>query len=292
MHTPTDNSKLYYDLDVRVNVSKREDALLTLHRLGYGVVAFTTVYSEVSQLTAQSCPTQRMDVWTAPSASTIGGGAGLRSNAPATITVLERAHLVIDELRHLALLQSPYLSRFAIISVAPSSEKLLHTCLQSELDIIRLSLSTKRIFNLKKQHVNVAVDKGVVFEICYAPMLRSRDARRFTISNACRLSRQTAGKHLIVSSSAVKNIELRGAKDVENLATVFGLRYETARAAVSGTPSSTVKHSDIRLNTTKGIVRVIEIDQDQPSVVRVPDEDGNTDANVDAEMDGDAMDVE
>lgn len=106
------------------------------------------------------------------------------------------------------------------------------------------------------------------------------------MSNACALVRVTSGKHIVMSSGARKLMvcvalyseaksnqvinfvisfisqELRGPHDVINLATIFDLSYENARHSVISVPEKAVSHGDIRVNTFKGIVRVVgEVDE-------------------------------
>ena len=235
----------YHDLNVQVAAERREAALEELQGLGYGVVAFTTTYEHKTQLSAADVPAALPRVW----AGEGGRGRGL--------TVLSRAHVVVRDAAELGVLQSPQLGAFDVVSVCPASEKLLHQCLQADVDVVALDLAARRPLHVKRQHANVAAEKGVVFELSYATLLRERAARRAVVANAAALARLT---NVAVASGARKLIELRGAHDVANLATVFGLQADAARSAVVDTPAQIVRRADVRRNTTKGIVRVVDPD--------------------------------
>jgi len=59
----------FHDLNVCVSFERREEALRELHKLGYSVVAFTTVFRDPSELTAERCPAVKSRIWAAPSGS-------------------------------------------------------------------------------------------------------------------------------------------------------------------------------------------------------------------------------
>lgn len=60
----------FHDLNVCVAYERREEALRELHKLGYSVVAFTTVFRDASELTAERCPSTKTRIWTAPTGGT------------------------------------------------------------------------------------------------------------------------------------------------------------------------------------------------------------------------------
>lgn len=108
------------------------------------------------------------------------------------------------------------------------NEKLFHSCCTAlEVDVISFDLSRKFDFHLKRPPVTSAIDRGVHFEISFAPALRGKDnllfkcpdssARKFLVSNAVNLMRATKGKNVIITSDAKKIMELRGPFDVINL---------------------------------------------------------------------------
>lgn len=111
-------------------------------------------------------------------------------------------------------------------------------------------MSARLPFYLKHSTVGLAVERGIYFELCYSAAIRGKEphdkvfganavslerkvlilalclfhvgiidatARRNLISNAQSLIRVTRGKNIILSSQAMKAMELRGPYDIVNL---------------------------------------------------------------------------
>jgi RNase P/RNase MRP subunit p30 len=129
---------------------------------------------------------------------------------------------------------SSFLNEYDLIAVQPMTEKLLQTaCSNLDVDIISLDMSSRLPFYLKYTTIRQAIDRGILFEISYAPVIRdTANSRRNLISNAMNLVRITRGKHILLSSGALHAMELRGPYDVMNLASIFGLRESQAREAM------------------------------------------------------------
>lgn len=129
---------------------------------------------------------------------------------------------------------SSFLNDYDLIAVQPMTEKLLQTaCSNLDVDIISLDMSSRLPFYLKYTTIRQAIDRGILFEISYAPAIRdTTNARRNLISNAMNLVRITKGKHILLSSGAIHAMELRGPYDVMNLASIFGLHESQAREAM------------------------------------------------------------
>ncbi|RKO84025.1 RNase P subunit p30, partial [Blyttiomyces helicus] len=110
------------------------------------------------------------------------------------------------------------LSTYDLLAVQPTTEKLFQAaCKTYEVDIISLDMGSRLPFYLKQPMVNLAISRGLYFEICYGPAIRDQSTRRHLISNAAALIRVTKGKNVIISSEALKAMEVRGPYDVINL---------------------------------------------------------------------------
>lgn len=118
------------------------------------------------------------------------------------IKVLERVTIVIDDVSQVGILNSPELNKFDIVACSPTSEKLLLQCLQFDFDVLCMPIDHRMLFQLKRPHIHVAVEKGMKFDISYAAALRDSHLLRTVISNACNIVRVTKGKHMIMSSGA------------------------------------------------------------------------------------------
>ena len=78
------------------------------------------------------------------------------------------------------------------------------------------------LYRLRPPLIKAAVERGVVFEVCYGAAISDATGRRQLFSNAIALVRAAGGASL-VSSGAATASELRAPHDVANLATLFGL---------------------------------------------------------------------
>ncbi|KAI9141205.1 RNase P subunit p30, partial [Paraphysoderma sedebokerense] len=139
---------------------------------------------------------------------------------------------------------NPFITSFDILSVTPTNDKLFQiACSTLDVDIISLDLSERLPFYIKRNLVGVAIERGIVFEICYSKAIRDPSARRNLISNAANLIRVTKGKNIILSSDAMKAMDVRGPFDVINLGVLFGLNQAQAKACISNNVRTILYHS-------------------------------------------------
>jgi len=85
------------------------------------------------------------------------------------------------------------------------------------VDIICFDFGRRLEFPLKLPAVKSAMKRGIHFEISIGVALRDSAARKHLISNSLDLMRITTGKNIIITSNAMKAIELRGPYDLANL---------------------------------------------------------------------------
>ncbi|XP_049615931.1 ribonuclease P protein subunit p30 isoform X1 [Syngnathus scovelli] len=120
------------------------------------------------------------------------------------IRVLNRLTLVMSELSHWRPNPTEY-ADFDLLAVQPTTEKLFHAaCTQLEVDVISVVVTEKLPFFFKRAPVNVAVERGVAFEVSYAAAIRDATMRRYTIANAVNLAQACRGKNVLVTSAATK----------------------------------------------------------------------------------------
>ncbi|KAJ3064539.1 Ribonuclease P protein subunit p30 [Podochytrium sp. JEL0797] len=145
------------------------------------------------------------------------------------------------------------LQHFDILAVKPETEKaFVYAAQHADIDVIQLNLAQKLPFYIKKTTVNMATQRGIFFEVSYGPCIRDSIARANIIANIQQLLRVTGGKHIIISSDAMRALDIRSPQDVQNLAQVFGIPDKHARDAVSANCRSVLFHAD----TMKGFVSV------------------------------------
>lgn len=108
--------------------------------------------------------------------------------------------------------------------------------------------------------LSLALQRGVKFEICYAPGVLATDgglSRRNLISNATQLIRATRGRGIIISSEARRALACRGPWDVVNLAAVWGLGQEKGVEAVGREARSVVVQAEMKRTSFRGAINVV-----------------------------------
>lgn len=159
---------------------------------------------------------------------------------------------------------------YDLLAIEPLSDRVLQqACASLEVDMITFDLSKRLPFRFKPGPLQAALKRGLHFEICYASALREETARRNFFANALALTRATRGKGIVVSSSARSAFELRGPYDVINMATLFGLSEQDAKAALTTNCEAVIAHAQAR-KAYKGavIIEAVQSAQDntnQPS---------------------------
>lgn len=111
--------------------------------------------------------------------------------------------------------------------------------------------------------MQAAIDRGIHFEITYAPALREPTMRRNTFANAQALTRATRGKNIVISSAARNCMEVRGPHEAMNLGTLFGLTEKLAKAAIEKNPADAIAHGAAR-RAFAGAVQITIAPQGRP----------------------------
>ena len=195
---------------------------------------------------------------------------------PPSLTILRRCTLHLSDPSQNARLNTLG-AAYDILALRPITEKsLAQACQSLECDIISLDLTTRFTFYFKQKTLSSALQRGVKFEICYAPGVLASDnqARRNLISNATQLIRATRGRGLLLSSEAKKALSLRGPWDVVNLACVWGLGQERGAEAVGREARSAVVQAGMKRTGYRGVIDVI-YGGEKPLVMDKTGKDGN-----------------
>uniref|UniRef100_A0A8B9TZJ7 Ribonuclease P/MRP subunit p30 n=1 Tax=Anas zonorhyncha TaxID=75864 RepID=A0A8B9TZJ7_9AVES len=113
------------------------------------------------------------------------------------LKVLTRLTLVVSDPSHCNLLRSTSsnIRLYDIIAVFPKTEKLFHiACTTLDVDIVCVNVTEKLPFYFRRPPVNMAIDRGIYFELLYTPAIKDSTMRRYTISNAISLMQICKGK--------------------------------------------------------------------------------------------------
>ncbi|XP_027795808.2 ribonuclease P protein subunit p30 isoform X1 [Marmota flaviventris] len=136
-------------------------------------------------------------------------------------------------------------------------ESCLVACTHLDVDLVCITVTEKLPFYFKRPPINVAIDRGLGFELVYSPAIKDSTMRRYTISNALNLMQICKGKNIIISSAAERPLEIRGPYDVANLGLLFGLSESDAKAAVSTNCRAALLHGETR-KTAFGIISTVK----------------------------------
>ncbi|KAK2500523.1 hypothetical protein MC885_001206 [Smutsia gigantea] len=176
------------------------------------------------------------------------------------IKILTRLTIIVSDPSHCNVLRatSSRARQYDIVAVFPKTEKLFHVaCTHLDVDLVCITVTEKLPFYFKRPPINVAIDRGVGFELVYSPAIKDSTMRRYTISNALNLMQVCKGKNIIISSAGERPLEIRGPYDVANLGLLFGLSENDAKAAVSTNCRAVILHGETR-KTAFGIISTVK----------------------------------
>lgn len=245
---------MYYDLNVPAG-KNLEARLQLLSELGYGAVAVN--YSVQGRLPVDLAPQ-------------------LPEAAFPKLRVYSRVTITLSDDRQNPLPSSPS-SPFDIVAVRPTSERTFASACQSldadiislDLDPLQTSSSSRLPFQLKHGLVREAVQRGVLFELCYGHSIVVRDPgrKRQVLANAMNVVR-ILGKGglrkggLFVSSGVEEPYALRAPSNVRAWIEMIGVGSDCSKLAVVDSPAAAAKHAGERKFSVRG------------AVVKLPADDG------------------
>ncbi|KAI9021558.1 RNase P subunit p30-domain-containing protein [Phycomyces nitens] len=172
------------------------------------------------------------------------------------IQQLTRVTLIVDDLKANYQLSSSNTcnSLIDILAVKPSNVDICkHACQSYEVDLISIDLSQRRVLPgyVSSQ---VAITRGIFFEICYTQGNRDVKKRSTFYSNARRLVETTRGKNLIFSSEALRALEIKRPSDLRMLGLLIGLTEEQVEAAVGYNYVRLLRKGETRKSTINAAI--------------------------------------
>lgn len=140
---------------------------------------------------------------------------------------LTRATLIVeDPKRNYQLAVSSAYPNIDILAVRPTTMDVCkHACSTLEVDLISLDLAASKVLP-GFVSAQVAVNRGIFFEICYSQSFREPQRKFLFYSNVKRLVEVTRGHNLIFSSEAIRALEIRRPEDLKILGSMFGLTHD------------------------------------------------------------------
>uniref|UniRef100_A0A8C2LE28 Ribonuclease P protein subunit p30 n=1 Tax=Cricetulus griseus TaxID=10029 RepID=A0A8C2LE28_CRIGR len=183
------------------------------------------------------------------------------------IKILTRLTIIVTDLSHYNIFRatSSRVWLYDIVALFPKTEKLFHVaCAHLDVDLVCITVTEKLPFYFKRPPINVAIDRGLGFELVHGPAIRDATMRRYTISNALNFMQTCRGKNVILSSAAERPLEIRRPYGVANLGLLFELSESEAKAAVSTNRLAAFRHEETK-KTALGIISTVK--KRQPSEV-------------------------
>ncbi|KAH8352404.1 hypothetical protein KR084_003948 [Drosophila pseudotakahashii] len=125
------------------------------------------------------------------------------------------------------------LRKFNLIAGQPKTDAALtHCCTSFNGDLITFDPVAGSRLLVNRKAYQVAVRRGMFFEIKYAPAIVDSNNRKDMIKIAQNYCTKGKSKNIIFSSGAAHQFQLRGPYDVANLAFIFGLSEDQGKNAV------------------------------------------------------------
>ncbi|CDH51528.1 ribonuclease p subunit rpp30 [Lichtheimia corymbifera JMRC:FSU:9682] len=143
-----------------------------------------------------------------------------------------------------------------ILAVRPMTlDATKHACQTYDADIISLDFHAKHVVP-NHATAQLAIQRGMFFEVCYAPAFRSAHHRNTFFSNVKRLIEVTRGDNIIFSSDALQALELRSANDMKMFGQLLGMSHTQVEAAVSQNCQRLLLKAETRQSTLNAVIRM------------------------------------
>ncbi|XP_023304446.2 ribonuclease P protein subunit p30 [Lucilia cuprina] len=150
------------------------------------------------------------------------------------LKILQRLTIIyVDVAVAHAMGNSLNLKKFNLIAGQPKTDAALtHCCTTFNGDIVTFDTNAGIRLNVNRKAYQVAVKRGVFFEIKYSPLIADSSCRKDMIKVAHNYFVKGKSRSIIISSGATNVFELRGPYDVANLSFIFGLSEDQGKCAI------------------------------------------------------------
>ncbi|XP_016979383.1 ribonuclease P protein subunit p30 [Drosophila rhopaloa] len=222
-----EQTKPFYDLSIPYNTddSKMRALLNELVELGYKTIAIDQSFDHSKKENGK----RGSDMFPEPQKI-----EHLRKEFQDKLRILQRITvLYVDVNVAHAMSVSLNLRKFNLIAGQPKTDAALtHCCTTFNGDLISFDPVAGSRLLVNRKAYQVAVRRGMFFEIKYAPAIVDSNNRKDMIKIAQNYCTKGKSKNIIFSSGATHEFQLRGSYDVANLAFIFGLSEDQGKNAV------------------------------------------------------------
>ena len=238
----------FYDMSVKaLGKASLVNTLTTLIELGYDTVALNQVVEESAFVVKDKTKKRKGDV----EVNVIPPPINLDDIPKEVKNCLQILHRVTvyfssPDMAH-KMVSSDNFKKYDIVSVIPTTKAALqHTCQGLDVDIISLDVSDKMAVRWSRKLYNMALDKGIWFELPYASAVLDSSARRNLIDAGHQYHAFGKSKNILISSGAENPLQVRGPYDIINLGLLLGLSGEQARSSITNAGRSVVLRAESR----------------------------------------------
>ncbi|CAO3634397.1 unnamed protein product [Mucor fragilis] len=160
---------------------------------------------------------------------------------------LTRVTLMVEDVKHnYQLAASSAYPNIDILAVRPTNFDICkHACQTYEVDLISLDLAKSKSLP-GFVAAQVAVNRGIFFEVCYSQTFRDPNKRFLFFNNVKRLVEVTRGHNLIFSSEAMRALDIRRPADLRILGSMFGMTHDQIEATVTVNYPKLLKRAETR----------------------------------------------
>lgn len=141
------------------------------------------------------------------------------------LNILQRVTIELsDQSSSYKLALSENIKKYDIIAVIPKTlQAFQFVCNTMDCDIIAFEPETRLPYKISRKLYRLAIEKGMFFELMYAPAIKDSTSRKNIISTAHTYHAVGKSKNIIVTSGAENDFHIRDVHDVINLGFIFGL---------------------------------------------------------------------
>lgn len=141
------------------------------------------------------------------------------------LNILQRVTIELsDQSSSYKLALSENIKKYDIIAVIPKTlQAFQFVCNTLDFDIIAFEPETRIPYKISRKLYRLAIEKGMFFELMYAPAIKDSTSRKNIISTAHIYHAVGKSKNIIVTSGAENDFHIRDVHDVINLGFIFGL---------------------------------------------------------------------
>lgn len=163
------------------------------------------------------------------------------------IKILTRLTIIyVDVSVSHAMTTSLNIKKYNIIAGLPKNDvALTHCCTTFNGDIVTFDPEGSKLL-VNRKNYQVAVKRGVFFEIKYSPVITNSNCRKDTIKLTHNYHAKGKSKSIIISSGATGVFDLRGPYDVSNLALIFGLSEDQGKNSIGSSCRQLVLRAESR----------------------------------------------